>query len=358
MRKRLLFLLIGIVILLLAACGNEGSDSGANDESGSGESITLVMNNHAPATHHLAVNAFDPWKEYVEEKTNNRIIIDLYHGGTLGDASSAYDDIVGNSYDIGIPPSDYTEDTSLFAWTLSDLPFVFTDPKLTSEVVSEVLEEYALEQMDDNLVYLGTAGLDPSMIISRENIEGYDDITKMSISAASKIVNDLIKEWGATPVSLPYSETYEALQRKTTDGVVYTGAGSLGMSYYEVATNYVNDVHPTTGTLPLVMNKEVYDSIPEDLKEVFDNDLAPKLIELMNESYISEMEEFREYLEGENINFIDLPSEDIEKLKEPGKIVWDEWAERANAKGYDGDAIINRTMELLEERDVDISFMK
>lgn len=352
MKKRLvtLFLSVG---LLLVACSD--GDSGSDSE---GESITLVMNNHAPATHHLAVNAFDPWKEYVEEKTDNRITIDLYHGGSLGDADSAYDDVVGNSYDIGIPPSDYTEDTSLFPWTLSDLPFVFTNPQTTSDIVSEVLEEFAVDKIDENLVYLGSAGLDPSMIISREPVNSYDDISNLSISASSKIVNDLVKEWGATPVSLPYSETYEALQRKTTDAVIYTGAGSLGMSYYEVAPNYVNDVYPTTGTLPLVMNKGVYENIPSDLKDVFDNDLAPKLVELMNESYEKEMKNFRDVLESEGINFITLPEDDIEKLKESGKIVWEEWIDRANSKGYDGEAIINKTIELLENEDINVDFLK
>ncbi|GAB3042220.1 TRAP transporter substrate-binding protein [Virgibacillus ainsalahensis] len=355
--KKIIVFMLSVGLVLLVACSEDAAGD-VTEKSEGGESITLVMNNHAPATHHLAVNAFDPWKEYVEEETDGRIKIDLYHGGSLGDAASAYDDIVGGAYDIGIPPSDYTEDTSLFPWTLSDLPFVFNDPQTTSEVVSQVMEEFAVDKMNENLVHLGTAGLDPSMIISVDSLSSAEEVFDMRISASSKVVTDLVQEWGATPVSLPYSETYEALQRNTTDAVIYTGAGSVGMSFYEVAPYYVEDVHPTTGTLPLVINKEVYDNIPSDLKEQFDNDLAPKLVQMMNDSYVSEMEAFKGELESQGVNFIKLPEEDVEKLKEPGKVIWDQWIDRANEKGYDGQGIVDRTIELLEERGVEVNFIQ
>jgi len=354
MKQNLFFILIVSMVVLAACGGTNDKETKANGD----DTISIVMNNHAPATHHLAVNAFDPWKEYIEEETDGRITIDLYHGGSLGDAASAHDDIVGGAYDLGIPPSDYTENTSLFPWTLSDLPFAFETPDITSEVVSEVMDEFAIDQIDENLVHLGTAGLDPSMIIAVDELDSADDVSKLRIAASSELVTDLTKQWGATPVSLPYSETYEALQRKTADAVVYTGAGSIGMSYYEVAPNYINDVHPTTGTLPLVINKEVYDDIPDDLKDKFDNEYAPKLVEMMNDSYSKEMETFREELEEKGVNFIDLPEVDVEKLKEPGKTVWDNWIEMADKRGYDGQGIVDRTMELLEEQSVEVDYLK
>lgn len=349
--KRNLFVILCIGVIFLMACSSESS----SDEE---ESITMVMNNHAPATHHLAVNAFDPWKEYVEEETDGRITIDLYHGGSLGDAASAHDDIVGGAYDIGIPPSDYTENTSLFPWTLSDLPFAFETPEITSDVVSEVMNEFAVDEIDENLVHLGTAGLDPSMIIAVDSLDSANEVSKLRIAASSELVTDLTKQWGATPVSLPYSETYEALQRKTADAVIYTGAGSIGMSYYEVAPNYVNDVHPTTGTLPLIINKDVYESIPEDLKDAFDEEYAPKLVEMMNESYSKEMETFREDLKEKGVDFIDLPEADVEKLKGPGKTVWENWASLADERGFDGQGMVDRTIELLEEQSVDVDYLK
>lgn len=364
MRKNLLLLLFTGALILLIGCSGDSIDTSSDGgmesdtETSSGEKVTLILNNIAPSTHHLAVNALEPWIEYVDEKTEGRLIIEVYHGGALGDAPTAYDDIAGGAYDIGFAPSDYVENTTLFPWTISDLPFVFSDPIITSEVVSQVMDEFAIDKLNENIVHLGTAGLDPSMIISVAPINSAEEIKNLQIAASSKSVTDLISAWGATPVALPFSETYESLQRKTADAVVYTGAGSVGMSFYEVAPNYVEDVHPTTGTLPLLINKNALENMPEDLKEQFVNDLAPYLIDLMNESYVNEMNKFKEDLSAKGVNFIKLPEEDVKSLLQPGKEIWDKWIETANERGYDGQAIVDRTIELLEENGISVDFLK
>src|SRR5690606_20586208 len=93
-------LLLGL-LLALTACGSKSSSESESANSGDGEKkeknsdkvYELNVNNWNPSTHHYVYNVFDPWKEMVEEKTEGRVKVNLYHGGSLGKSSSVYQDV-------------------------------------------------------------------------------------------------------------------------------------------------------------------------------------------------------------------------------------------------------------------------
>lgn len=350
-------IIVLILLSIMSACSNGNDTDASKDSNSSEEELTIVFNNHAPANHHLAVNIFEPWKELVEEKTEGRIKIELFHGGVLGSADTVFDDVKGGVYDIGIPPSDYNYDTELFLWTLSDLPFVFDDPHQTSKVISSVAENYGLDKLEDHVHYLGTGARDPNILISKQKITSASDIKGLTIIARSRLVSDIVSHWGATPVSVSHEETYEAIHRGTADGVIYTGAGSVGQKFYEVGPYYVENMSATAGVLTVIMNKEMYEKIPEDLKDLFDNELAPALAEGISESYAQEMASYVDELKKEGVEFISLPEDELEELHQAGKDAWNTWIELANDRGYSGEEIIDMLLKELEKENTNVDFM-
>src|SRR5699024_33549 len=112
----------------------ENSSSDANGDTQQEDVVELEVNNTKPSSHHWAYNVYEPWKEFVEEKTDGRIKVNVYHGATLGTDSTAYEDITAGVYDVGLVAMSIYYDSVLFPLTIGNLPFALPDVESSSKV--------------------------------------------------------------------------------------------------------------------------------------------------------------------------------------------------------------------------------
>lgn len=350
--KKIRLLLLLSFIGLLAACGSAESNSSGEEE------FTFLLNNTASSTHHLAVNGFDAWADLVAEETDGRITIEVHHGGSLGGNATVTEDIKGGLYDIGFVATDFSYDTEVFPWSISDLPFAFTDPAQTERIISQVVEEFAVDELNEHVKYLGLSARDPYILISTQPINSIEDVKGLNVIVPGRITTGIVESWGATPVSVDYTESYEALQRGTSDAIAYTGAsaGKSGMQYHEVAPYFIENLTITNGLQALIMNKESYEGLPEDLKETFD-ELAPQLGKMMTESYVNELKTYKDAFDEDEVTFTTLSEEEIQLFSQNGKETWEEWVELAEEKGYPGQEMVDYLIVLLEEEGVNLDFL-
>lgn len=351
------YILMITVFMFLVACGSESSSTNGQ---GDGETIKLLFNNHAPATHHVNVNAFEPWAELVKEKTDGRVEVEVHSGASLGGSLTVFDDVKGGVYDITFAPSDYIYDTAGFPWSIAELPFVYSDPLKTRELVSKVVEKFGVDKLNEEVKYLGTTARDPYILVSTKEIHSIEDVQGLNIIVPGRITAGMIEAWGATPVSIEHNESYEALQRGTADAISYSGAssGKSGMQYYEVAPYFVENMTIANGSQIMIMNKEKFESLPEDIQELFENELGPALGEMVTQSYANEKELYPDKFEDDEVTFINLPEEEIQKFSQYGKEAWDEWVKMADERGYPGQEMVDYLVELLEADGVNVDFLK
>ena len=82
--KKKLFTYLGLLsmsILVLSGCSEEEADTnGSANKIEAKEVFEFDINNWASSTHHYAYNVYEPWKEFVEEKTRKSVKVNLYHG--------------------------------------------------------------------------------------------------------------------------------------------------------------------------------------------------------------------------------------------------------------------------------------
>ena len=355
------FSLLFVAALVLSGCGGgqpaavQKDDRGENNASS--EVFEMNVGNWQPSTHHYAYNVLEPWKEYVEEKTGGRIKVNLYHGGTLGSSTSAWEDVKGGVYDVGLVVATYYFDSELFPYTIGNLPFAFPDAVTAARVVEKIGEKYAKDAFND-VVLMGVTSTDPYDLFSTKPVRKVEDMKNAKMRVQGKSDSELIKSLGTTPVSMSVNETYEALQKGTLDMTFYTPIGGVGMKFYEVAP-YITKMGVSVTPLLAVMNQSFYDKLPDDLKQMFDEDFNPKLIELYNESYTKELEkayeELEKLVEGKG-EIITLTPKELNEFKKHAKGQWDKWVEDANARGYDGEAMMNDFKQLIQEEGLELPF--
>jgi len=352
-KKGLLALIMLVVTALLAACGSSDKNENATGSGGKGSSdkvYEINVNNWQSSTHHYGYNVYEPWKEFVEEKTEGRVKVNLYHGAALGKSSSVYQDITGGLYEVSILVPQYFYDTKWFPYSIGNLPFAFESSDQAAAVLTKFAEKYANDDLTD-LIVMNPTATDPYDMFSTKPVKSIDDLKKKKLRSSGKSETALAKGIGGIPVTLTTEEQYEGLQKKQVDTTFFTPIGGNGLKLYEPAP-YVTKLNVSVTPLVPVMNKEFYNSLPEDLQKLFDDELNPKLSELIIKSYATELDEAYADMEkalekrGEVITISD---KELERFKEAGKPAWDEWIADANKKGYPGQEMVDDLFKMIEE---------
>lgn len=356
-KRNFIVLLFLLLVCILIGCSK--ADTSTNEESSNSqedsnedpeEVFEIEVGNWAPSTHHFTYNVFEPWKEFVEEKTEGRVKVNLYHGAALGAATSVYQDVSGGLYDFGIVVAAYFYDTAFFPYTIGQLPFAFSDVETAAKILEKFGEKYANDKLTD-VVIAGTGSSDPYDLFSTTPVRTASDLKNLKMRISGKVEQTFVENLGGVPVSLALGETYEGLQRNTINTSFYTPIGAVGLKLFEPAP-YITKVGALAAPAVTIMNPDFFESLPEDLQTLFVEELNPKFIELLVGTYTTELEESYKILEEElkgRGEIINLPEKELETIRKAGKGAWDDWIEDANEKGYPGEEMVDFYFKLLEE---------
>jgi len=352
------FALVMVIMLFLIACSNSNGTSGSSDEKEK-EVYEFNVGNFGSSTANIGANILEPWAKTVEEKTDGRVKLNLFHGGTLGGASSVLTDVKGGVADISYMFSHYYADTEMFPLTLGDLPFQVKadDVPKYGEIIKKFTEPYHDEMFKD-VVSLGFSTGSPSYIFVNKPVNKLEDFKGMKMRAAGKSDVEDIKAWGAVPVSVSAQELYDSLAKGVIDGAFTSATQYRDMSLFEVAPYFIEIPYKVIQVMP-IMNKASYDKLPDDIKTIFQEELIPELEGLFNK-YLTEdsksaVEELKETLkkDGEVIQF---KNEELERLQALSKSAWDQWLKDAEEKGYNGEEMMTQYEQTVKDLGFPVPF--
>ena len=307
--------------------------------------IQLEFGNWLPSTHPQAVNSLEPWKKLVEEKTQGRVKVNLYHAGVLGTSRAVLNDVKGGVYHVGLMVAAYYYDTPLFKLTIGELPFALTGPVIGSRIMSEFVAKHGKDVFDQlNIKNMGIFASDAYAMYSTAPIRKIEDLKGMKLRAVGKAWVQIAKDWGAVPTPMQPEEAYTALERGTLNVMQYSPTGAMSWKYYEPAS-YVTRLDSPIVIAGLIMNKAFYDKLPADLKKLFDEELSPALANMMvsvyekgaNQAFDRMKEIFKAKGKGEVIT---LSAEERVKFIKPTEPEWAAWVKEANKRGYPGEAMM------------------
>lgn len=352
--KGLLVVAFLMLAMLLAACGGDDAKTAQSSGTDSGKTYEFNLNFSASASSDFAKQVVEPWAEYVETASEGRLKVNAYSGAALGGLGSGYVDIGASVYEAGFIIPGLHADSDMFPLTIGDIPFLVRTPELVPKVLGPYIEKYGSDISPD-VTYLGVTSTDAYQIVGQQPIKSVSDLKnkKVSDSVAGRIA--LLKSLNATPVSMANADLYESLERGITDYAVYTGVGALGYKFDEV-TNWMTKVDMAVSVMPFYINTAFLDSLPEDLKQLMLTDLGPKFNELCTTMYATMVVKniaAYETLVAENGGGVYVPSEaEFAEWTAPIKQQMADWVTEANKRGYDGQAMMDYYVELLEAEGV------
>ncbi len=200
-----------------------------------GESPVVMRIGHAQPVTHPRHKSLLLFKELVRERTEGRIRVDIFPAGQLGDEASmlaatkigTLQATRGGLFELVSP--------RLLVYTL---PFLFDDLDGIEKVTMGPIGERIAKEAERNgicILATGDAGgfrqitNDLRPVRSPEDLEGM----RIRVPDVSTIVRTF-EAFGATPVSIPYGETYQALKSGIADGQENPFVNIEAMRFYEV----------------------------------------------------------------------------------------------------------------------------
>ena len=275
------------------------------------------------------------FKEAIERLSGGRIAVTLHANGALGYKSKDHFDAVA---DGAVPLADTY--TGVFSgmnpiFTLSNMPFLAPGHDATWELV-QVMKPYVDKVFQkEGQILLWTAPWTPTGLWSKKPIATKDAIQNLKMRVYDPTGVSTFQGIGAAPIQLSWGDVVPQLTTGGIDAVLTSAEGGANAKFWEHLSHF-NDLSFSLGMNMAHMNKDVYDSLPEDLqKAVMD---AAAEAEQAGWNFSRERTaKLNSILTDNGVTVVTPDAAFLEQLAEAAKPVLAEWKEKM---GADGDAIL------------------
>ncbi|MER2010222.1 DctP family TRAP transporter solute-binding subunit [Solibacillus sp. FSL W7-1472] len=332
--KKLKLLLLTLGIIILAACGDEGTSI---ETSASGEQVyKLKVAHSSAATDDRLENSLQEFKKSIEEKSNGRIIIETYPNSQLGAERETLEGVQNGSIEMAVistgPFSGFSKSMMVL-----DLPYLFKN----GEEAFEVLDGDFGDKLFDNLLEeTGLRGLawgengvrhmanNSRKIVTPEDVEGLKIRTQ-----ENQAHMDMIKAFGGGPTPIAFNELYSSLQQGVIDGYENPFSLIVGMKFYEVTKHLTLTSH-VYGVYGFVINDDVYSSLPADLQELLEEE-TDKWAVIEREMNQQQEEAGRKVMEEHGVEITELTDEQYNAFRDLAAPVVESYRDVVGADVYD-----------------------
>ena len=322
----LLFSIFFVVVMVGAAIMSTSAAAGQ---------ITLSYANFPPAPTFPCVQ-MERWKTEIEKRTNGKVAINTYPGGTLLGAKNMMDGVIAGQADIGCMVMAYQPGRFTIT-NATGLPLGLPNARVASMVLYDIYQKYQPASFEKVkvLTMFTTA---PTNIMSKVPVRTLDDIKGLDLRSPGGAVK-ILKAWGANPVGMPMPATVEALQKGVVKGLFSSTEVMKDFKFAE-SCKYVTLTNTLIVPFAVVMNMDKWNSLPKDVQQEMDNMRVQQAMwtGAYMDNHVAEANEWSKNVQ--NVEFIELTAAEKAKWDAKLSFVTDDWIKKANEKGLPGEAIV------------------
>ena len=182
--------------------------------------------------------------QLVEQQTGGRVKVVVYSGGELGAEQSVIQQMQFGGIDFArvslSPLAGYIPELSIL-----QLPYLYKDADQMWRVLDGSIGDEFLGMLDQmDLVGLSWFDAGVRSFYTREKVTTLEQLQKLTIRVQeSDVMSGMIKDLGAKPLQLAYSQVYAALHNGQIDGAENNWPSYQTMGHYEVAPYFLQYEH-------------------------------------------------------------------------------------------------------------------
>lgn len=349
-KKLIMLLLCGILLLSFAVTGCTGdskSDS-PNASTGTNKETFKFSVAHLQSKGSAGADAITYLEEILEEKSEGRIEVTVYADKSMAGGDTELGEIVRQNTVQCVPVPTHTVAAlaNIPEYKVFEMPYLFNDwEEIYTVLDSDLAAGWAktLEEEAGLVVYDGLVKGWLSIGTNGNPINTPSDFANMKIRTMSTDMQmGLISRFGANPTVVAYGELYTAAQQGTVDGMLTATSLYSTDRFAEVIDN-LSIVRATAHFHIPIVNKQWLDTLPEDLRVIFDECMKEYVAYArdLEQKADAEIKVTLETVDGVNVK--EYTDQELKPFKEAVKPMWEEHYNTA------GEGVVDAVLELLNK---------
>ncbi|MBI9081448.1 MAG: TRAP transporter substrate-binding protein [Pseudodesulfovibrio sp.] len=299
--------------------------------------VKLTYSNFFPPTH-IQSQLAEQWCREVEKRTDGKIQIDYFPGGTLTKAKQCYDGVVEGISDMGLSVLAYSRGR-FPVMAAVDLPLGYTLGTQATRVANAVYNNFQPREFQDvQPMYFHAHG--PGVLFTTPKpVTSLADLHGMKIRSTGNSAK-LVKALGGTPVAQSMPTSYQSLHKGVVDGSMNPVESTKGWKLAEVV-KFGTRSYPVayTTTFFVVMNKDKWASLDDDTRKIITEINAEWAIK-HGKAWDEADDAGKAFFLEKGGQFVDLDEQEAIKWVEAAKPVIQEYYDTVSGNDFDSKAVV------------------
>ena len=317
------------------------------------ETYTLVVSTNQASMASTCV-ALRETCDKIAEESGGRIVIDFYDSGNLLAVTDAFKGVQDGIADIAFVPANFCFDYFKINSRLLVAPFIgYKSGQQAYDIYQTIREEFPIvnEECEKfGVVNLGVNFNESTDLYAHDrslNVSNIDDLKGLKIGVSDSYLMQFLNQVGAAATFVTNADMYTDLDNNVVSGIIQH-PGVL------MITGCADTVHKVIlfgsqglcrSTSMYLMNKDKFDSLPEDLQEIVKRNFD-EYTQTAQDLQLVERDAFFNAIDAD---IVELTDEQVAAFAEAGQGIINGILEELSADGIDGEAIYNRIEELVAE---------
>ncbi|WP_438318191.1 DctP family TRAP transporter solute-binding subunit [Sporosarcina sp. FA9] len=270
MFKKVIFIaLMSVIMLVLAACGSDKSD-GAKDSGKKDDEVFTLQAGHSLPNDHPYHLGFLEMAENVKERTDGRVIIEVFANSEIGAERELTEGMTLGTVDLVVsstaPVTNFVPELGVL-----DVPFLFKDRDSAVEILNGEIGEELFEKLKEN----GIIGLSwgengyRHITNSKHPINKPEDLKGLKIRTQENEIHiAAFKAMGALATPMAWTEALTGLQQGVVDAQENPAIVADQFKLYESKQKYMTLTGHVYSVAMYMMSQKTYDKLPADLRDI------------------------------------------------------------------------------------------
>ena len=236
--------------------------------------FTFIIHHFLSPQAILHTKMIEPWTKKITKESKGKIKFEIYPSMSLGGSpKELYGQVKDGVVDIAWTLAGYTP--GVFPRVeVFELPSVHqSSAQATNLALQDTFELIKDDFQSVHPLLLHTHAGNALHLVSKD-VKKLADLVGLKIRTPSRTGAWLIEAWGAEPVGMPVPVLPQALSKKTIDAGLIPFEIAISLKIADL-TDYSVELNQTvrfgTSIFLFLMNKQSYNSLPQSLQKIIDN---------------------------------------------------------------------------------------
>jgi TRAP-type C4-dicarboxylate transport system substrate-binding protein len=287
------------------------------------------------------------WRQELEKRTKGRVKFTPYYAQSLGKVANSLDMLNTGICDTALIPTGMLSKDFPILDVLA-LPGVIPNRTVGTEVMYALLYRGLLEKEFSGYKPIVLQAHDPFYFaFTKKKVTSLEGLKGLKIRFPSVTIQAYFEALGATPVSVPPPELFNAINTGVLDGTSISPGYLIVSKLYEIM-KYVSIANPISdGANIVLMSQRTWDSLPKDIQLIIEELNAKAKYQYLDAGQKEDIESIKKLKEA-GVDLYRLSPSEVERWQKLAEPVINQWVASKEAAGYPGKMALETARQVVE----------